>query len=68
MDLNVLTDDTFFQRPRAVTLASNLSRHQSQLVVAFLSTLGNLEIDALSRILAGDDTVTRRPYPCLGVI
>ena len=68
MDLNALTDDTFFQRPRAVTLASNLSRHQSELVVPFVSTLGNLEVDALSRILAGDDTVTRRPCPCSGVI
>ena len=68
MDLNALTDDTFFERPRAVTLASNLSRHQSELVVPFLSTLGNLEVDALSRVIAGDDTVTQRPHPRAGSI
>lgn len=60
MDLNALTDDTF-ERSRAVTLTSNLRRHQSQLVVPTLSTLVNLKVNALSRILTGDDTVTRRP-------
>ena len=68
MDLYALPNDTFLERPRAVTLAANFRRHQSQLVVPFLSTLANLKVNALSRILAGNDTVTRRPDPGFGVV
>ena len=68
MDLHALTNDTFFERPRALSLASNLSRHPSELKVPFSSTLANLEVDALARILAGQDTVPQRPHPCFGLI
>ena len=68
MDLHALPDDAFLERPRAVNLASDLRRHQSELVVPFPSILVNLEVDALPRILGRDDTVTRRPHPCSGLI
>ena len=68
MELNALTDDTFFERPWAVTVASNLSRHQAELEFPFLSIFVNLEVNALSRILAGSNTITQRPCSCSGVI
>ena len=68
MNLNALTNNALLKGPSAISRGSNLSRHQPQLIITIASTIEELEVNIISRMMIGDHTSIRRPHSVPGLV